>query len=343
MKSVTWYISDLIACGIVRADVPARAINQFTSYRASCKRDTMLSDLFNSDLMVFQRGCRPQDLHHMRQAQARGIRCIYDIDDDMFNVPQHVKDAHAYFSQPETKQLIVDMLLAADLVTVSNEVMLEVVQRYTKRPARIVQNCIDMGHVRAVSAGVKKAGDGTVNIAWHGSMTHVGDISIVQSPLVEILRRHKHVNLHLYGHWTDDVWGWALKEFGARVKYSGWIDPNMLYAELARHDIGLCPLENTPFNRAKSWIKWAEYGSVELPAVVSPLQPYTCVEHGEDAIIAEGNSEASWTDALDALVKDENLRKRIGRGACLKVIRKYDNGIVSKEWSRVFDEALAMT
>jgi glycosyltransferase involved in cell wall biosynthesis len=94
-----------------------------------------------------------------------------------------------------------------------------------------------------------------------------------------------------------------------------WRDPlNMytrLYDDVPRMlrdiDIGLAPLVDNPFNRAKSWCKAMEYGAAGIPAVVSPLPEYRrYIRAGVNGYFVRKND---WRTALDkALANLPELR-----------------------------------
>lgn len=339
MMNVLWYVSDLCACGIVRADVPARQLNQTGRIRAVVKRDSVLSDLFGTDLIVIQRGCVEQHRHWMKLAQARGIPVVYDLDDDLFSVPEHVKDAHDYFSRPQAKAIIAEMLQQADLVTVSTPTMAEVAQKYTRRPIVIVGNCVDLGHAEATMNRTKPA---RLTIGWHGSAVHLGDTAIVKDALVQVLQKHDEVDLSLWGHFEGKHFDGAFDVFGPRVQYHNWAQPMDLYAILSTFDIGLAPLDDTPFNVCKSAVKWMEYAAAEVPCICSPLAPYQgVVADGDTGLLPTTNDTAGWLECLEALVTSRHLRSSVARGAKLEVLRKYDNTIVSKHWEATFQKVLA--
>jgi len=50
--------------------------------------------------------------------------------------------------------------------------------------------------------------------------------------------------------------------------------PGEHYANIAQFDIGIAPLSDTPFSRARSAIKVLEYAALGIPAVATPLPEY---------------------------------------------------------------------
>jgi len=87
-------------------------------------------------------------------------------------------------------------------------------------------------------------------------------------------------------------------------------------------DIGLCPLDKTDFNRAKSPLKWSEYSAMRVPSVVSKLEPYGCVTDYETGLIADDEDE--FYNKLCELIDNAELRKKITANAFDKNYEEYN-------------------
>lgn len=93
-------------------------------------------------------------------------------------------------------------------------------------------------------------------------------------------------------------------------------------AAIARCDIGIMPLPDTPFERGKCGYKLIQFMACGLPVVASPVGANRdIVEHGVNGFLAE--TEAEWREALRHLASDAQLRKRFGEAGRAKVERHY--------------------
>jgi glycosyltransferase involved in cell wall biosynthesis len=82
-------------------------------------------------------------------------------------------------------------------------------------------------------------------------------------------------------------------------------------------DIGLVPLARSAFNECKSYLKGLEYAACGIPCIATPTGPYRgFVRDGEDGLLASTAEE--WLAALELLVGDDALRRRMGRAARAK-------------------------
>lgn len=75
-------------------------------------------------------------------------------------------------------------------------------------------------------------------------------------------------------------------------------------------DIGLAPLEGTPFNDCKSDIKFLDYSAMGLVSIVSDVPAYSEVAKSRGLAIAVENNAEAWTSALlQALNSRTNYRE----------------------------------
>jgi glycosyltransferase involved in cell wall biosynthesis len=77
-------------------------------------------------------------------------------------------------------------------------------------------------------------------------------------------------------------------------------------------DIAVAPIIETGFNQGKSDLKIKEYAALGIPVVASNITPYKeSVKNGYTGFLASTGKE--WFDSLELLIKDEVLRKRLGK------------------------------
>ncbi|WCB95748.1 glycosyltransferase [Baekduia alba] len=101
----------------------------------------------------------------------------------------------------------------------------------------------------------------------------------------------------------------ALRE---RYRHASFIAFDQLPAATVNFDIGIAPLLDTPFNRARSNIKVKEYAASRVAWLASPVGPYaTLGEHAGSQLVADD----AWPEALDALIRDAERRQVLARTA----------------------------
>jgi len=72
-------------------------------------------------------------------------------------------------------------------------------------------------------------------------------------------------------------------------------------------DFAVVPLSDSHFNRAKSSIKYLEYGISRIPALFSKVKPYENLPDGESCILVENNPDA-WCKEIIEMIENKELR-----------------------------------
>jgi glycosyltransferase involved in cell wall biosynthesis len=95
-------------------------------------------------------------------------------------------------------------------------------------------------------------------------------------------------------------------------------------------DIGIMPLPDDEFARAKGGYKLYLYMSGGIPCVASPVGiNSSIIRNNENGFLA--SSEEEWIDALKKLLPDRELRKRLGENGRRDAISKYDRAVCAEK------------
>jgi glycosyltransferase involved in cell wall biosynthesis len=107
-------------------------------------------------------------------------------------------------------------------------------------------------------------------IGYQGSDSHILDwTQPVRQQLARFLRDHPGWTVHSYGSMHPGDLGRY-----ATVKHTPWSGSVADYYRSVSMDIGIGPLRDTPFNRAKSSLRAVEYAALGVVAVLPDLPPY---------------------------------------------------------------------
>jgi len=164
--------------------------------------------------------------------------------------------------------------------------------------------------------------NGKVRMAFFGSETHGLDLAMIAPAIRQVLVAHSNkVELCCWGCITEE-----LKTVDG-VRYMGPYDPD--YAHHARRlseagvDIAVVPLLPNRFNRAKSPIKYLEFGICGIPGIYSNLEPYHHVVHHQDNGILASDDTGSWVGAMTRLIDDREYRLTLASRARQDVIENH--------------------
>ena len=340
--NIKFYLSEVFACGHIRGEIPARAINSTcTDCRVDCKTDVLCSDFFKTDLMVFQRNHQPDIYQKMLAAKSMGIKTVYELDDDMLNMPVDFDLPYKFYAKPEVRETMLAFMRNCDALTVSTVALGESVRKQTPRPSYVVPNAIDLERwreaqlARDVRLAIGKHNE--IVIGWMASGSHLIDVPLVDQALCQIFRDHANVKLSIIGTLSMEHFAkYELKNYADRIVFRNWVEINALPGFMADFDIAIAPLIDCPFNRCKSPLKWMQHCALGIPGVYSDLPLYSDIcKTGSDGFLA---TPGNWHEPLEALVQDAELRKRISAFA-LQNVQRHDilktNGTWVEAWKSI--------
>lgn len=211
------------------------------------------------------------------------------------------------------------------MIQVSTEPLAEAYRQYNPN-VRVVPNFLDPIHWFSRNPTTRRADTGPVVIGFFGTGTHKPDLAIVEDALARLAQKHGDaVAFRFFGCVTP-----ALQALPGSTYIDGWCTYDQFPQVIAREriDIGIAPLLNNPLNRCKSDLKWLEYSALRIPGVFSAVTPYTrSVRDGVSGLVVSNDPE-SWFTALDHLIMDADLRRRIADAAHAEVraTRTLDSG-----------------
>lgn len=335
MINVKFYQSDLHCPGAIRGENVAREINrERTDCRIDCKENIPISDFYGTDLMVFQRQVHPLNYEKMVAAQRQGIKCVYELDDDILNIPPDFVEPYNFYAKEEVRGQVVKFLRTCDAITVSTYTLALSLKTIVgpDKPIYVVPNFIDMDKWDTAHAIRQTERHDCITIGWMASKSHKIDVAQVSHDLERIMADYQNVNISLIG-WIDTTdLPWA-KQYNGRVKMSAWVDISMLPMAMKDFDIGLAPLADNQFNRCKSNLKFQSLGALGIPCVASPLPPYENIVSGRDGVLVEGDD---WYGAIAGLLDDKEKRALMGAEARRTVLAQWDLRKNTDKWVDIF-------
>lgn len=253
-----------------------------------------LADDFDCDILILQRPMAPWQWIGMQSAQQRGIRVIVELDDDFHSV-----DKRSVFGQQMTSdhmRVLGDCVKHADLVTVSTDAL---AQRYAPHGRVVVlRNCVD---ARWLDINVTNDAEKRNVVGWTGTVAyHRDDLQATHGGVAMAAQQHGAM-VRILGRSELARENLNLRDEPDHVP---WQTMDAYPHEIARFHVGIAPLADTVFNRAKSWLKPLEYAACGVPAVMSPTVEYKRL-HDEYGIgMLAGWRSREWKRSVGRLLTD---------------------------------------
>jgi glycosyltransferase involved in cell wall biosynthesis len=256
------------------------------------------------DVTLVQRMLLPASLRRLLAARARAL--VFDCDDAIYTSAEGDAPGSHWLAPRAVRWAA--MLASARTVTVATAALEARARRLQPRTV-IVESPVDTDRYRPVLSGRAPG----VVIGWIGSPA----TSRYLAPILPILRRlaahHPAVRVELVG--ADP----RLEGDGVRVRT--WSLETEV-SDLQAFDIGVMPLPDDEWTRAKAGYKVLQYMACGIPSVASPIGAGpSLVRPGESGWLAA--DDGAWHEALTRLIADPAARGRMGSAARERVEAKH--------------------
>lgn len=320
-----------------RIKQPVRFIKKyFDDIQIDIKDKANIEESSNYSASFWQRQYSRETFEIMYELKNNGQYIAYEIDDDLFSIDPESPDSSWYFNNM-TKEGQIRLhnlkvwMQQVDEIVVTTEHLKDRLSPINSN-ITVIPNAVDVHLFEMQEKEEKK----DIIIGWTGSATHYPDLKTMYQAVVDVINRHNNVKLLTSSYENIDFWPGIDPDKVIKMPWTEFKD----YPDALRQiDIGLCPLKDSLFNRSKSNLKYIELGALGIPSICSKVEPYAkTVTQGEDGLLvkAKGAVYKSWVDALETMIADEKLRKRIALNAHYKVLGDYNQNLVVKQWAQFY-------
>lgn len=293
----------------------------------------------NHKIVVLKVIMSRQALNAMDDAKKRGQNIVVDID-DLFDEIHESNHAHtstdANRSPDNNREIYKEIIAKADALICSTPFIEQYYKKlHPDKPIYMVRNSIDIKRWTRMKAVKRQP-----IIGWLGA-TPWRSLDLEQmAPFFDSYLKKRDVKFHHSGHLN-----WAA---GAHLRLG--IDPKRcsvspmvplfeLPTAYAHFDIGIVPLNDIPFNRAKSFIKGLEYAAAGVPFVASALPEYEYL--AESGVGRVANTPKEWMSHFDELL-DISLREDESVHNFNIVRKNFSIEANAQKWVDVFREIMEL-
>jgi glycosyltransferase involved in cell wall biosynthesis len=263
------------------------------------------------DVVVVQRDLFPFGPPILERLLARtNSRLVYDTDDATYLRPAFTPNTP--FQKLRRFDKVAQVVAAARWVSVATE-PIAVWARQHNGNVSVVPMAVDLDAydgVRRLAAPSER-----VVLGWAGT---AGGLRYLEAlgPVLADLGRQYPIQVRLISGGYRQV-----QLAGVPVDARPWRAETAL-ADLKGFDIGLVPLDDSPFEQAKFPFKLLQYLALGVPAVSARVGVATSViAEGSNGLLA-GSAE-EWRASLERLIVDRDLRGRLGAAGHGTVAERY--------------------
>lgn len=242
-------------------------------------------------------GEQVQDIaRHLRRA---GAGVVWDHDDAVHIAP-HLKPGTPK-AQKVTAQ-IRRMLRFADVVTTTSPALAEAYREMGAESVHVIENYLGAGF-----ADLQRPSHDGVVIGWAAWIDHQADWEALElRPVFErLLDAHADLRVETIGHIDLDL----RSDRYTRI-------PTVPFEELGRRltdlDVGIAPIVDSAFNRARSSIKVKEYAAAGVAWLASPVGPYQGLGEQQGGRLV---ADDAWAQEIDQLIDKRRLRRKLAKRA----------------------------
>jgi glycosyltransferase involved in cell wall biosynthesis len=294
-----------------RFDSPHKALF-YSLFLARRLRDVLAAGRF--DVVVIQRDLFPFGPPWLeRLLHARNPALVYDTDDATYLRPSFTPDT--LFQRLRRFDKVADVVRRARWVSVATEPIAAWARRYNPRVS-VVPMAVDARLYAAIRARRERSTrPAPLVLGWMGTRGGLRYLEALGPVLRELARRRPLVVRVISGAYRE------VRLPGVPLEGGPWRGTASL-ADAAGFDVGLVPLDDTPFERAKFPSKLLQFMALGVPTVCARVGAAAdVVRDGEDALLA--GSPAEWRAQLERLMGEPALRARLAAGGVATVEARY--------------------
>lgn len=276
------------------------------------------------DVVVFCRNLEPQYNHILTAALKAGKPIIYDLDDNLLEVPD-TTPAFRYLRAPARQAQLKNYLTQAHLIRVYAPALQRYLADYNANVVKI-NGPLDWS---LLPEPLPARNGNRIKLIYATARLEDEIGGMLVKTVLHVLDTFPQVEL--------TIWGPQLKQLyrHPRIRHLKMImDYDRYFYKFARQgfDIGLAPLPDDLFHRCKTNVKFREYAACSIAGVYANTEVYRdCVEEGVTGLLVDP-VENAWFEAIVRLIEDTTLRETIQQQAQSYARCHYNQEIMQAGW-----------
>jgi hypothetical protein len=264
--------------------------------RYAARTAAVRRELADTDIALVQRGFYPIGPAWVgRSVSGFPGRVILDLDDSIFGLKPDLASGGAVRRWLYDQQQGRALLARADAIVVSTEELANQVASH-RGEVTILPTVPDPDRYPLV----EHVRDSEVRLGWAGTVGNLRYLDVLSGVLTRLARdRVAELEVVSSEPWTTGPSSFRLWHLAEESELFG------------RFDVGIMPLPDGDYTRAKAGFKLLQYMASGVPVVASPVGVNRdLVERSGSGFLAR--TPAEWEEGLRTLAEDPSLRRRMG-------------------------------
>ncbi len=281
-------------------------------------------------------------LDYIKEAQGRGVKVMYLLDDLIFDY----RDLPLLMRSTNSRNVfywsgyfwgIRRIAKKVDGFITTNDYLGEKLKRSFKKPYAVIPNSLSGAQVEASERFLKekKKAKGFLMGYFSGSPTHTKDFKLIEGQLLRFLREYPESKLMVVGYMNFSEEAIKLINEG-KIIFRKKVSPVQLQGLMGEVEVNLAPLVVNRFTNCKSELKFFEAGVVETTTIASPSYTFKkAISDGRDGMIAK---KKEWFDKLKYLYENPKENKKMAKQAKSAAMKNYYGEKVKQKVENAFRE-----
>jgi GT2 family glycosyltransferase len=315
--------ADREGCGEYRIIAPSRAL--FTSGTVHCYESMRLATppemaRIAPDSVVLQRQLEWHQIAFIEQLKSTSPALrVFELDDLITNLPR--RNVHRQAIASDIGERLKKALALCNRLVVSTEPLRRAYGKLCEEVV-VLPNRLEKG--RWLGLAPTRREGGKPRVGWAGAIGHSGDLALIAG-IVEATA--KEVDWIFFGMCPDNLRRYV-------VEIHEWVPLHDYARKLASLDLDLAiaPLEQHPFNEAKSNLRLLEYGVLGYPVVCTDIAPYQCGL----PVTRLANRFQPWVKVIRDMAADREACREAGESLRRAVIANWMLEDHLDEWQRAW-------
>lgn len=259
-----------------------------------------------------------------RLVRALSKRLIYDIEDNV--LMERNNDLNPFIKTFKGPGKTDYLIKTADHIITSSPFLNDYCLGLNRKKAcTYISSSVDTERFLPVNSCTN---DRKVTIGWTGTFSSKIYLDLLRNVFLE-LRKRCDFKLRIIGNFQYEL-------PGIDMEVIQWTRKREI-EDLQGIDIGVYPLVQDDWVLGKSGLKAIQYMAFGLPTVATNVGTTPkIIRHMENGWLVKTNAE--WVEALETLVKNPDLRRKLGEAARKSVLEKYSTRVIKSIYISIINK-----